>query len=448
MMYDPWLSCVWLLWLATLLPSVDGELVLLQVLYRHGARTPIKWLPDDVNNQHWWLGHGQLTNIGKQNQYELGTFLRRRYGRFLHAQYHANYTRVVSTDIDRTLMSAAVNLAALYRPSGNQSWNDQLAWQPIPVHTRPVHEDLTLRFSDACPRFQSAARALMRSKRVRDINARYASLYAFLREHSHLPVSSIDDASSICDTLSIEQALNLTLPTWSSTRLPEYNDQPVFPTLLQPLADISFQLVGWSHQLRRLGGGQLLSVMADNMVAASSGQLQPPNRQLFMFSAHDFNVAALLSTLGVFNGLKPPLASCVMVELYRNISKLTEEFTVQIHYRNSTEHAPILLHVPGCRSATECSLSQFLAATESVRPAQSRVVFECGLSPVKSAATLLMYVSGLVMVALVVLIAAALVWRCCCCHRSQHNTRGANGEVARANHLLDYHYTSLQQDAE
>lgn len=36
-------------------------------------------------------------------------------------------------------MSAQVLASALFPPSGDQIWNDELLWQPIPVHTGFSH---------------------------------------------------------------------------------------------------------------------------------------------------------------------------------------------------------------------------------------------------------------------------------------------------------------------
>lgn len=49
--------------------------------------------------------------------------------------------KVESSCIPRCLMSAYSNLAGLYPPVGQQVWETNLLWQPIPVETKPGNED-------------------------------------------------------------------------------------------------------------------------------------------------------------------------------------------------------------------------------------------------------------------------------------------------------------------
>ena len=65
-------------------------------------------------------------------QYNLGKFLRNRYKDFLSEKYDENDIYVRASDVDRTMMSAMSNLAGLYPPQGDQIWNPDIHWQPIP----------------------------------------------------------------------------------------------------------------------------------------------------------------------------------------------------------------------------------------------------------------------------------------------------------------------------
>ncbi|OWK05722.1 ACPP, partial [Cervus elaphus hippelaphus] len=97
--------------LLSFLPDLDQGVRAKEL--RHGDRSPIETFPNDpIKESSWPQGFGQLTQV-----------------------------HVRSTDIDRTLMSAMTNLAALFPPEGISIWNPSLPWQPIPVHTVPVSED-------------------------------------------------------------------------------------------------------------------------------------------------------------------------------------------------------------------------------------------------------------------------------------------------------------------
>nr|CAH7728383.1 unnamed protein product [Callosobruchus chinensis] len=143
----------------------EDELTAVIVIYRHGARTPIKPYPNDPykNESIWPVGFGQLTNIGKQQHKELGKWLRQRYQTFLPEKYSEKDIYVRSTDVDRTLMSAEANLAGLFPPHAGQIWDKTLNWQPIPVHTKPEREDALLAAKKHCPKYEMLLKKLLAS---------------------------------------------------------------------------------------------------------------------------------------------------------------------------------------------------------------------------------------------------------------------------------------------
>nr|BAE37304.1 unnamed protein product [Mus musculus] len=137
-------------------PGQAKELKFVTLVFRHGDRGPIETFPTDpITESSWPQGFGQLTQWGMEQHYELGSYIRKRYGRFLNDTYKHDQIYIRSTDVDRTLMSAMTNLAALFPPEGISIWNPRLLWQPIPVHTVSLSEDrlLYLPFRD-CPRFE------------------------------------------------------------------------------------------------------------------------------------------------------------------------------------------------------------------------------------------------------------------------------------------------------
>uniref|UniRef100_A0A8C2R898 acid phosphatase n=1 Tax=Capra hircus TaxID=9925 RepID=A0A8C2R898_CAPHI len=273
-----------LLLLLSFLPDLDRgvrakELRFVTLVFRHGDRSPIETFPNDpIKESSWPQGFGQLTQLGMAQHYELGEYIRKRYKNFLNESYKHEQVHVRSTDIDRTLMSAMTNLAALFPPEGISIWNPSLPWQPIPVHTVPVSEDqlLYLPFRN-CPRFQELQSETLISEEFQK------------RLHPYKGVH------------------NFTLPSWATedtmTKLKEISE----------LSLLSLYGIHKQKEKSRLQGGVLVNEILNHMKSAT----QPSNRRkLIMYSAHDTTVSGLQMALDVYNGILPPYASCHMMELY------------------------------------------------------------------------------------------------------------------------------------
>jgi hypothetical protein len=122
----------------------ETNLELVQILFRHGDRTPVNIYPNSINKASVWEkygGLGQLTQTGMKRHFNYGLYLKSIYKNFLSDHYDRREVNVYSTDTDRTIMSVLSLLSGLYEPSGYQVWNSNINWQPIPVHTSKIGDD-------------------------------------------------------------------------------------------------------------------------------------------------------------------------------------------------------------------------------------------------------------------------------------------------------------------
>jgi hypothetical protein len=153
----------------------DLELELLQIVFRHGDRTPVVIYPTDFYNASEWSkygGLGQLTQTGMQQHNEFGKFLRARYNEsFLGMYYDRNRVYVRSTDYDRTIMSAQSLLSGLYPPVDYQLWSNEIKWQPVPVHTNDA--DKIFANPDKCARYQELKFAVIDTAEYKNLSLKY-----------------------------------------------------------------------------------------------------------------------------------------------------------------------------------------------------------------------------------------------------------------------------------
>lgn len=125
--------------------------------------------------------------------------------------FHVNEVYVRSSDVDRTIMSAMANLAGLFPPTGDQVWNKNLPWQPIPVHVVPYESDyITNGGVLPCPAYDNAYNAYLQSDEMKKFDRFIQPYYDYLTEALGEPVQDPLTVLLIRDTLFIQSIYNLT----------------------------------------------------------------------------------------------------------------------------------------------------------------------------------------------------------------------------------------------
>lgn len=138
--------------------------------------------------------------------FELGAYLRRRYFKLIpeNGQYHANTVYVQSTDVDRTLSSAAYALAAMFPPMNEQIWHKSLMWQAIPIHTTQKYLDYILSMDKPCPLHSQALKEYTASADVQLMLKNNQSFFKYVEKYSGEKIRSFLDVQHIHETLVVE----------------------------------------------------------------------------------------------------------------------------------------------------------------------------------------------------------------------------------------------------
>ncbi|XP_046332996.2 prostatic acid phosphatase-like [Haliotis rufescens] len=345
--------CLLLCILLDAISASDGTLRYVQVLFRHGDRTPTHAYPTDPHQKDTWhQGWGKLTQEGMRQEYELGQYLRQRYvgSGFIHGNYTADEIHVLATYKDRAIMSANCMLAGLFPPTGYQIWNPAIPWQPIPIHTLPKEDDFILEMK--CPTYDALAYKLSKTGYIKQFVTQNQDLIDLLGQHSGYP-PNFESLLDMIDPIYVENAHNLTFPPWL-----QQND--VYKRFLA-LKDMKAQIKFHTKPMARIRGGPLLGKFIKNMDDVVN--FNNVTQKIDFFSGHDTNINALLSVMGMFNQLHIMYAGAVLVELHHYA---TVGYTVEFYYRNDTNVQPYLLTVPGCGSS--CPLSTLKVLTRDVIP--------------------------------------------------------------------------------
>lgn len=66
--------------------------------------------------------------------------------------------------------------AGMYPPIGKAIWNDDLMWQPIPIHTIPLEDDAVLAMRKNCVSYNKEMQKVVESKAYKQRLSQYQKL--------------------------------------------------------------------------------------------------------------------------------------------------------------------------------------------------------------------------------------------------------------------------------
>ncbi|XP_060531079.1 venom acid phosphatase Acph-1-like [Cylas formicarius] len=339
--------------------SVDAgseTLILTHVLFRHGNRTADRQhelYPNDpyLNEDYYPYGNGQLTKAGKQKEYSIGKALRARYHDFLGDDYYPDIIEAFSTDYNRTKMSLQLVLAGLFPPNEEDMFEYGIQWQPVPFNYLPKDQDKIL-LGVLCPRYLALYDEVSQSPEMLKEFGKYRDVFRYISENTGLNVRKFFDVYNLYFGLSTEEEWGFDLPQWTKT---------VWPTTITSLAIKEYFVSMATLEMRQMATGYFLNkLIEDTKRKIISSNL--PGKKMFLYSAHESNLAELLMALNVFTPHVPNYGAWISIEVHF----INNIYGVKVFYENHEEQGPRSLSLPNC--GTFCPLDKFIQATAHLIP--------------------------------------------------------------------------------
>ncbi|XP_004469024.2 lysophosphatidic acid phosphatase type 6 [Dasypus novemcinctus] len=353
------------------------ELKMVQVVFRHGARSPLKPLPqeeqvewnprllevppqtqfdytvtslsggpkpdspfDSQDRETTLKGgvfSGQLTNVGMQQMFALGERLRKNYVEdipFLSPVFNPPEVFVRSTNIFRNLESTRCLLAGLFQRQKEG---------PIVIHTDEASSEVLY------PNYQNCWSLRQRIRGRRQAAALQPGISEDLKAVKEgMGIGSGDgvDFLVLLDNVAAEQVHSLpSCPVLK--RFVQTIEQRAVDTAL-------YILQREDRESLQMAIGPILHMLESNLLKAMDPDTPPGKiRKLYLYATHDVTLIPLLVALGIFDHKWPPFAVDLTVELYQH--RDSKEWFVRLCYHGEEQ-------VPRGCSEGLCPLDKFLNA--------------------------------------------------------------------------------------
>lgn len=324
----------------------EGDrLVRLAVVFRHGDRTPDDPYPTGpyADQSNWPDGIGHLTIRGKKRMLDVGRLIRKRYHNFMSHNPLEVYAR--SSPVSRCLSSTALVLAGAYPPTHRLKIDDDLDWQPIPVHTErePFEMMLVSPNKFDCPASLVAENL---QQDAPDVLAFQQENSEFMKQVSLFTGSNITrlrDISTIYDNLKIDQEEGKRLPGWATKEVMQQ---------LWVMDQKIYCVNSSTRALQRLHAGPFYHDLKNVFLNNSF-----PGRKVFFYCTHDTRMSSLMRGLNAYDGGAFEYGSTLFFELWQTIYR---GLIVRVFFwRDTCEHKVQELKPRLCERESVCPVNCF-----------------------------------------------------------------------------------------